>query len=331
MWLTILAPIAIAAIALIWLLSRSPTPGFITPATPNATVHTAAGVAGAIGGVTNCRTQPKFTLKLGFGRSTILSTADRATKGLVIFEPQGNDPPKTYQHPSWTQAGYLGANAIDKDGNIYLAPSPRVNLIDNPPERQNKLYRVDTNTGVMSELISLPFSKTPSLNNPYGVLGLAYDCDTHSLYASSVAGSSRREEIGRIYRIDLNTAKVASQWDNVDALGLAVFNGAQGKRLYFGSARTQDVRSIPLDVSGDFVGAPRAEFSLDGVGPEGNEKARKISFERGADMLLNGTKFNYNLAPPPAQIRPTVYRYRYDPATDAWTLMDVSTAPGGLQ
>lgn len=324
-WPVVFVPAVLVIGIVLWLIGRSGAPSAGGP------MEGGSPVSGRIGGVTDCRAQPRFTRNLGFGRSTILSTADRATKGLIIFEPRADGPPRTYQHPSWTQAGYLGANAIDKDGHIYLAPSPRVNLIDNPPEKQNVLYRVASDTGVMTPFLALPYSRPPSLNNPYGVLGLTYDCDTHSLYASSVAGSSRREELGRLFRIDLTTGRVAAQLHNVDAIGLAIFNGAQGKRLYFGSARTQDVLSIALDAKGDFIGSPRREFSLDGIGPDGNEKARKISFERGLDMVVNGTKFSFNLAPPPAQLRPTVYRYRYDPANDRWTFLDVTTAPGGLQ
>jgi hypothetical protein len=125
----------------------------------------------------------------------------------------------------------------------------------------------------------------------------------------------------------LNTGKVASQLDDLDAIGLVVFNSPFGKRLYFGSARTQDVLSVALDARGNFAGAPRVEFSLEGIGPEGNDKVRKITIERSNDMVLNGTKFNYNLAPPPAQQRPTEYRYRYDPAADRWTLVDAAPNP----
>jgi hypothetical protein len=321
MWLAVITlVVAVAAIA-IWLVSRAPS---APPPAPTA-IATVVRFTGAMGGVTGCRQQPQFSQKLGFSRSAVLSTAERTMKGLILFEQAEGSQPKIYQHPSWTMAGYLGPNTLDTDGNIYLAPSPRVNLIDNPPEQQNKIYKVDADTGVMAEFIALPFERAPSLNNPYGVLGLTYDCDTHSLYASSVAGSSRREEAGRIYRIDLNTGKVASQLEDVDAIGLGVFNGAQGKRLYFGSARTQDVRSIELDAQGNFAGAPRTEFSLQGLGPDGNEKARKIGFERATDMVVNGAKFNFNLAPPPAQQRPMMYRYRYDPGADVWTFVEAAS------
>ena len=320
-----LAAAAVATVAVVaWLAGR----GSGAPVAPTPGVAASGPINGPIGGVTGCRQQPKFTQAIGFSTNALLSTAERAVKGLILYDPQPDGTTRPYQHPTWQAAGYLGPNAIDRDGNIYVAPAPRVNLIDNPPMDQNKIHKVDTSTAVMTEFINLPAVQAPSMSNPYGVLGLSYDCDTHSLYASSVAGSTRRAENGRIFRIDLGTGKVASVVEGVDAIGVAAFNGSRGKRLFFGSARTQDVRSVALDAQGNFSGPPRVEFSLQGLGPEGNDKVRKITFERGLEMVVNGTKFNYNLAPPPAQQRPTAYRFQYDPAADAWAFQ--GTGPGAV-
>ena len=351
-WLAALLPIILAAGIALWLFShagpQSPAaPGSVAP-TPAAntmpdvgstTAGTGSGAGaatptitrftGAIGGVSNCRRQPAFTQSLGFSRSTLLSTASRTVKGLVIIEPPATGSsakPRTYQHPSWTMAGYLGPDAVDQSGNIFVAPAPRVNLIDNPPERANIIYKVESATGVMTRFLDLPYAQAPSLTNPFGILGLTYDCDTNSLYATSVAGSTRQEELGRLYRIDLNTGQVASQVNGIDAIGLAVFNGTHGKRLYFGSARTQDVRSIELDINGNFYGQPRTEFSLAGLGPDGNDRARKISFDRTGAMTVNGTKFAFNLAPPPAQATAAAYTFHYDAANDAWTFSEAAAS-----
>jgi hypothetical protein len=261
----------------------------------------------------------------------MLSTAERTVKGLILIEPgQDGQSSRTYQHPSWTLGGYLGPNTFDAKGNLYVAPSPRVSLSENPPEKQNTIYKVDGETGVMTTFITLPAALPVTLRNPYGVMGLTYDCETQSLYASSVAGSTRNDMVGRVYKIDVNTGQVTSQLDNIDGIGVGVFNTAQGKRLYIGSARTQDVLSVVLTPQGDFAGAPRVEFSLANLGPDGNDKARKISFDKASNMLVNGTKFNYNLAPPPAQQRPMTYRFRFDPASTGWIYADASAGPGSL-
>jgi hypothetical protein len=327
--------VAVGVAAWLWWRSDSSlaTPAITasdTPTTAAANSEPSAAIPSMIGNATACRAIPKYTQALGFGSDAFLSTSERTLTGLALIAP-GKDggERRTYQHPSWTSAGYLGPTALDKEGNLYVAPAPRVNLIDNPLENQNTLYRVDSNSQEMARLIQLPALRPPSQQNPYGILGLAYDCETNSLYISSVAGSTRKEEIGRIYRVDLGKGAVAAQLENVDAIGLAVFNGVRDKRLYFASARNQEIRSLVLDTAGNFMGTPRSELSLAGLGPDGNDKGRRISFAPGTDanyyMVINGAKFNYNLAPPPSTAIPTVYRFRYNTADDTWSLYEVGS------
>ena len=271
------------------------------------------------GPVTRCRTVPAFAKALGYTESSVLDTLGNK-KGLVLYDPpasQGGQPVHVYQHPTWGTAGYLGPLTSDKSGNIYVAPAPRVNLYDNPPDKQNTVYRVAAATGTMAEFIALPAAAAPSPANPYGVLGLTYDCDTHSLYASSVAGSTRAQEVGRIYHIDLHTGQIVSQLDGIDAFGLGVFNGASGKRLYFGSARVSEVRSVALANDGTFAGKPRPEVSLVGWGPEGDDKARRIVFDQRDVMVVRGMEFEFNLIAT-SERRQTEYRLAYDPSADGW-------------
>jgi len=291
----------------IWLVTR--------PAEPPPQVR--------LGGVAYCRGLPHFAQTLGFSGQMFLSTSERLLKGLVLYELSPTGTQRTFQDPSWDDAGYLGPITFDGDGNVYVAPVPRTSLVDNPPEKQNTIYRVDTDTGVMSEFLNLPAPEPPSSSNPFGVLGLTYDCDTHSLYATSVAGSTRSQELGRIYRIDPSTGQAVSRFDDVDALGIGVFNGAHGKRLYFGSARIAEVRSIALDEHGDFTGEPRAEFSIIALSGGRDEKARSMSFDAVGGMLLYGVEFNFNLV---ASSEPTqtAYRFRYNSTQDSWELLAIA-------
>jgi sugar lactone lactonase YvrE len=299
--------ILVSAGVAIWLATR--------PATPPPQVR--------VGGVAYCRGLPRFAQTLGFGGQMFLSTSERLIKGLVMYEVNpATGARRTFQDPSWDDAGYLGPITFDGDGNVYVAPVPRISLVDNPPEKQNIIYRVDTDTGVMSEFLSLPAPEPPSSSNPFGVLGLTHDCDTHSLYATSVAGSTRSRELGRIYRIDPSTGQVVSHFDDVDALGIGVFNGAHGKRLYFGSARVAEVRSIALDEHGDFVGEPRAEFSIIALSGGRDEKARRMSFDSAGGMLLYGVEFNFNLVATSEPLQ-TLYRFRYNPSQDGWELLAI--------
>ncbi len=301
----IVAVLAIGGV-LIWLNASS---------APQGEPHLAMGWVP--GPVNQCRGTPKFpTEKLGFTRAVVFSTSERLNKGLQLIEPDENGElakGKKYQHPSWTQAGYLGVFVVDNQGNVFVAPSPRISLIDNPPERANILYKVDAETGVMSEFLKLPSAAPPSPENPYGILALAYDCDTNSLYVTSVMGSTRAQQVGRIYRVDLKTGQVVDQYDDFDAFGVNAYNLATGKRLYFGSARTPEVFSIALDRAGNFWGEPRLEVTLKGA----FNKPRRIDFNVREEMLVRGIDFNFTLSAT-SEDRRTDYVFGYANANDKW-------------
>ncbi|MCX6047244.1 MAG: hypothetical protein NT075_19230 [Chloroflexi bacterium] len=299
---------------------RSSQPSAATPAQPTTTP--ALTIHRPIGNVNACRTFPAFVATLGFSRTAFVSTDARPQKGATLIEQdaKGNII-RTYQHPSWSTAGYMGPPVVDKFGNIFLIPAPWINVLDNPTIKQNIIYKIDTKTGIMADYVHLPAAAEPSTENPYGLLGLSYDCDTQSLYATSVAGSTRNKEVGRIFQIDGATGKVLDQLDNIDAFGVMGFNGAKGKRLYFGMARTSDIRSILLDDNGHFVGESRVEFSLAGLGAHGDEKGQRLSVDTDKILSVRSLEFDFNLIAP-TELRRTLFKYTYNANSDAWSLAD---------
>lgn len=269
-------------------------------------------------GVANaCQAMPAFINQTGIGAQVAIDTQQRGYMGLRLLNPQTR---KTWQHPTWDDVGHVGAFTRDNAGNIYVAPTPEVSLANNPPALQNRIYKIDTNTGEMSLWLDLPAVAPPSLSNPFGTMGLFYDCDTDSLYASSLAGSEARQVHGRIYRIDLASQQVKAQLEAVDAIGIGVFNGIEHKRLYFGSARSSDVYSVTLDARGDFTPELRHEFALASL-PEGNTTSvRKFEFVKKQEqyvMQLKETEFGFRLL---AENNPRkrVYRFIYQSAQDRW-------------
>ena len=102
---------------------------------------------------------------------------------------------------------------------------------------------------------------------------MALDCDTNSLYVGSIMGSTRGNERGRLFRVDLLSNQVTATYDGVDAFGMAVYNSAAGKRLYFGAARAPEIRSIALRDDGAFGDDMRKEISLEDMGPRGDDRA----------------------------------------------------------
>lgn len=270
--------------------------------------------------VTACQAMPAFISQTPIGQPVAIDTQQRGYTGLRLLNPQTQ---KAWQHPSWDDAGHVGAFTRDKDGNIYVAPTPEASLKDNPPELQNRIYKIDAQTGEMALWLELPAVAPPSPANPFGTMGLFYDCDTGSLYASSLAGSEPRQAHGRIYRIEVASKKIKAQIEATDALGVGVFNGVQGKRLYFGSARSSDVYSVGLDAKGNFTQDVRHEFALATL-PDGNSTSvRKFEFaERQGQYVLQAkeTEFGFRLL---AENNPRkrVYQFRYDAGQERWRFL----------
>lgn len=270
----------------------------------------------------DCKKQPAFVQNLGFDLSrSAFSTSEKRVKGLTFIQfPAQNAPEdrKLFQHPSWKEFGWLGPMAIDENGNIFIAPVPVINVLDNPAEKQNNIYKVNTQTGEMSLFIQLPMQQKPNEFNPYGILGLVYDCEKGILLASTVAGSDRENIRGCLYAVQTKGKPVVlDQLTEKDAIGIGVnyLNGE--KKVYFGEARTSDIYSVGISKDGKFEGKPRLECSLADLGPRGDDKARKIRFNAEGDMIVMGVEFNFNLIAP-TEKQETPYTFRYDIFTRKW-------------
>ncbi len=272
------------------------------------------------GSVTYCLAGPSFTTELGF-KNPAIDTSQVLATGLVIREL--DDSSRFYQHETWDDAGHVGPFAYDSAGTIYVGPTPLASLQTNPTAEQNWIYAVDSQTAVMSKYLELPWPGPPNSGNPYGVAGLTYDCDTNSLYATSIAGSTAQEELGGIYQIDLNTDEIVSQFTGHDAIGIGIFNGTEGKRLYFGLARSPEVFSIGLDAAtGHFYGEPRLEFSL-AAQPGGSfDNGHRIQFTQNGRMLVKGVEFSFSLQVASDPQR-NIYTFQHEPADDSWTFLGV--------
>lgn len=271
-----------------------------------------------------CRRAPPFASELGFGPGMSLSTTERDLRGLALVEYGPKGRIKQWQHPSWQQTGNLAALTIDRSGNVYVVPAPRVDLQINPPELQNRLYKVDAQSAEMTLLLEFPTAKPVSSRNPFAGLGLSYDCDLDSLYLSSVAGSDAHTQRGMIFRIALEPQpQIATQFSGFDAFGISAMQSATGKVLLMGSARSGELYFLKIGADGGWQGLPQRFASIAGLGPDGNERARRIDLEPDGSLRVSGAKFAYNLAQPSAQGQATHYRFVWDDAAAA--------APNGIQ
>lgn len=273
-----------------------------------------------------CKRAPKFRDTHGFSTRSVLSTIERGVKGVSMIEVDVNGQViNRYQHPSWDDAGYLGHVILDRFGDVYTFPAPYVSLIDNLPERQNTLYRIDSTTAEMTRFYTLTASAPPTGENPFGLMGLAYDCDTESLYAASVAGSTRTATVGQIVRLDLASRDLRFRYEGVDAFGLGIYitpiaassavtdTQPTGKRLYYGLARAPEIYSIGIDEAGDLLDDVKREITL----PDPTLKARRLIFARDGTLEVRSRPFDFNLIV--TSERPeVVFYYRFDQTTQSW-------------
>lgn len=290
---------------------------FALPSSANETTTTKNH---PVGPTDQCKAMPRFVSNHGLQQPVMIDFTQKDFVGFRIVEARGQQ--RSLALPQWSSKGNLGPYCLDARGNIYTTGVPYVSLEKNKPEEQNKIYIVDQQTGGMSDFINLPWAKAPSANNPYGAIGLAYDCKTKSLYAASLAGSTAQEEVGQIMQVDVKTKKVISTLPNVDALSVGVFDTKSGKRLYYGSARTPEVFSILLDKNGNFVGQPQFEFSLAAQKGGSSDKAHRIRFFKDNRMEIKAIEFSYSLMAASDPMR-NIYNFKYNPTTDSWDFLEV--------
>jgi hypothetical protein len=271
------------------------------------------------GSVKPCAVNPEFPKDHGLVPPYMIDLRQKGYRGLRILEYRENG--KILQLPSWSEFGWLGLHTVDKTGNIYVSSIPHESIVHNPVGEQNRILKLDHLTGELFHFMDLPQKEPSTLNNPFGAMGLHFDCDNEYLYVSSVAGSSMREELGSLFQIELGTKKVISSLENTDAIGLATYNTEKGKRVYYGKARTAEVYSIGLDENGSFSGQPSFEFSLLEQNGGADDRAHRIRFNEDK-MEIKASEFNFTLAAASNPMH-NIYLFEYDHSKDTWSFLSV--------
>jgi len=276
-----------------------------------------------------CKGSPVFVKRVaGFiTPKSYFSTSEIRKMGLVLVENQGSQEKPSlryYQHSSWKNAGWLSPIQLDETGNVYTAPAPFINVLDNPLQKQNTIYKVDGVTGEMREFFQIPLPDSLNSNNPYGVLGLLYFCEGNILYASTIAGSDRHVIRGGIYAIDIKKKKIVDHLSQVDAIGMGISYVNGERRLYFGTGRSSEIFSVRINAAGKFAGKPEPEFTLEGLGPRGDDKVRRIRSDENGNLLVYGIEFNYNLIAPREKPE-ALYEFWYNNEGKKWWCKSINS------
>jgi hypothetical protein len=297
-------PVVLSLVALVVLLVGLATVFRSAPSSVMAAPHA----------VDTCRTSPQFVASVAPAAHLALAT-DGREMGLAL---RAVDGATTYQHPTWDDAGYLGAIAYDAQGNVYAAPTPRLSLVDNPLLGAATLWRADTATGELRPFVTLPGEA--SARNPFGVLGLFYACDLDTLYAGSVLGSLPTEEHGGVVAISLPDGAQTAILSNTDVMGVLVVRQGAGYTLYAGLARRPAIIALTLDAQGHPVGTPVTMLDLTLAGATPQERARKLRLI-GDQLVIELIPFTFSLqanATNIPQVRRAVWGWDMD--VGQWTL-----------
>ncbi len=272
-----------------------------------------------IGAADKCRHNPAFIPKVGLKEPVMIDFRQKEVSGFQLIEAKKDG--KVVRMPSWDDAGHLGPYTVDEHGNIFTAPVPYVSIFENPPAEQNKIYKVNTNDGKMKEFMALT-DETPNNDNPFGVMGIAYDCDVHALYATSIAGSTMKAQKGIIYKINPKTREIMAKLEGFDAIGIGIYNTVNGKKLFLGAARTPEIFSVTLDEKGNFVGRPTFEFSLAALEGGSYDNAHRIRFLKDDEMEIKAIEFSYSLIASSDPLR-NIYKFTYDKESDTWNNISI--------
>ena len=102
----------------------------------------------------------------------------------------------------------------------------------------------------------------------------------------------------------------------------SVFNGATGKRLYFGAARAPEIRSLAVDDRGGLTDDMRTDIIISAVPPYWDLRARRIVFPaQTTDMQVRAVEFNYNLVAM-SETRQADFHFTYDAEADGWKVVE---------
>ncbi len=284
-----LAPLAVAVIVGALLVAGAAALALRGPASPGAAGQAAAQAPPEP--TDACVGLPPFTRDPAVGLEAGLALAtDQQPKGLVLLGL--GDAGGLYQHETWDDGGYLGAMALDGAGNVYLAPTPRQSLADNPLAGATTLWRADGQSGAMAPFVTLPGAA--SERNPFGVLGLAYACDLDLLYAGTVIGSTPTAERGGVTIIGPDGQVRGTALEGVDVMGVAVVRSGDGYLLLAGLARSPAIVAVPLDAQGMAAGPPAPAIDLAAGGATASERARKLRLVNG-ELVVDLVPFNFSL------------------------------------
>ena len=243
---------------------------------------------GAFKKQSSCARHPQFLSHLNVTQPVIIDLSQQQFKGLAFL--YGKNFSKVIHPKAWETFEHFSTYALDKQGNIFLAPMPFISIKPTTFNLQKNIYKLDSLTGKIS--IFMHFDEVlPSASNPYGIISLVYDCDDDTLWVSAIDESNYREEKGVIYHIDIKSKEILQKVEGMDALTLRLLNSKNGKFLLLGSARKNVLYGFKIEQQKIVSDSKIKLLEL----PSANERIRKIKITKENLLELQTIPFSYTL------------------------------------
>ncbi len=258
----------------------------------------------------SCNGTPPFATEAGM-IDPVFTTATRESQGLVVVFQSEDGRQESFVHPSYSEAGDLGAISISAGGEVFTVPRAVIDVMENPAEQRNTIFRVDPQTGELAPWAELPLTHDP-LDQPFGIMGLAVDCIEPYLYATSLTGSTPETESGSIWRIDRRTGEAALLGDGFDATSIAIGRSLGSRVLVLGAARAGALYVVPV---ADELSEPTLLTRLEGEGASLSVRAIKLRPDATAPVNIVATAidFDFSLRAHPADQGAETIVFRWSP------------------
>lgn len=262
----------------------------------------------------DCKSTPSFVQKYKkVGQNASFETNNKEKYGLnLLIRNANNEIIETIQDESWKIGGVLGNFVFDANSNIYLVPTPSINTLRNKENKRNTVYKVDATTGKMEEYIDIKANTDDYKQNPFGLMGIAINCQTKTMYLSSVSGSNPQTEKGAVFSVNLQSKEQKKILENKDIYGI----GVTKTHLLLAPVGEPVILSLEQANTNQ---KPKTEFRIDySQSIRITDIVKKIKVIDEQTLSLSAIPFAYSLAPINAQLGETVVNYQFK--NNTWSL-----------
>lgn len=271
---------------------------------------------GAFSKQRNCAHLPQFLKRMHVKQPVMIDLTQKHYKGIALLHGRGMS--KAIHPKIWEQYEHFATYALDKGGNVFLTPMPFISIKPTTFNLQKNIYRLDSKTGKIE--IFMHFDDIePTMNNPYGLTAIAYDCDDDTLWVSAIDKTDYANQRGRIYHLDIKSKSILETVESIDALTLLLLRSNNAKYLLAGSARDNGLYAYNLNKTKE-INKPIQKFQKIIELTNSNEHIRKIKVIGKNHIKIQTIPFSYALIAQSAKKDRQVYHLYWQNDKKSWQL-----------